>query len=227
MYLYVFTAVHTTNQRSILCVFFQCKSFSGWSRCGSCAALEVLTFIRSEKERICCNPSTSTWIKVCCRPAEHENTTSWSSVGGPAVIVSCQTSKVLPHSFAPDILLPFIYFFFSFAGILAAAPLVTKFSSFPPTVCTEPRWWKSLEGKLHFLKCRKAQKIKKTKKTSKGNKVKFSVQMGRSRFVSVHDTDAPQSRFMWLKRRELSQKSQKTADAPFLITSHGVKRNLT
>lgn len=57
--------------------------------------------------------STSARIKACCRPAaQHENTTSWSSVGGPAVIVSCQTSKVLPHSFAPDILLPFIYFFF-------------------------------------------------------------------------------------------------------------------
>lgn len=80
--------------------------------------------------------STSARIKACRRPAaQHENTTSWSSVGGPAVIVSCQTSKVLPHSFAPDILLPFIYFFFPpFAGILAAAPLVTKFSSFPPTV---------------------------------------------------------------------------------------------
>lgn len=67
--------------------------------------------IRSEKkEESTANPSTSTRIKVCCGPAVHENTTSWSSVRGPAVIVSCQTCKVLPHSFAPDILLPFIYF---------------------------------------------------------------------------------------------------------------------
>lgn len=38
----------------------------------------------------------------------------------------------------------------------------------------------------------KVQKnTKKQQKRSKGNKVKFSIQMGRSRFVSVHDANAP------------------------------------
>lgn len=111
------TAVRNTNQGSIFQaprMFFppRCKSFCG--RCGSRAASEVPTFIPASYQRHQIKKeSTSTRIKACCRPAaQHENTTSWSSVGGPAVIVSCQTSKVLPHSFAPDILLPFIYFFF-------------------------------------------------------------------------------------------------------------------
>lgn len=43
--------------------------------------------------------TTPTLIKEGCATLlwayQHENTTSWSSVGGRSVIVSCQTSKVL------------------------------------------------------------------------------------------------------------------------------------
>lgn len=151
----------------------RCKSFCG--RCGSRAASEVLTFIpASYQRRQKKKESTSARIKVCCRPAaQHENTTSWSSVGGPAVIVSCQTSKVLPHSFAPDILLPFIYFF-PFAGILAAAPLVTKFSSFPPTVVHRAAMMEEAGGEAALSKVQKSGKKDKNKQKKPPTTAKVS-----------------------------------------------------
>lgn len=137
-----------------------------------------------KKER---KPSTSTRIKACCRPAaQHENTTSWSSVGGPAVIVSCQTSKVLPHSFAPDILLPFIYFSHSLVFWRRRHSWPNLASFLPP--CAPSRndgrgWW----GSCTFYSAKKQKKTQKTtpkkkKNNPKGNKVKFNVQMGCSEF---------------------------------------------
>lgn len=58
--------------------------------------------------------------------------------GGPSVIVSCQTSRVLLTASYLTFSLRQIYF--SFFGIWAVAPLVTKFSSLFPTVCSASQW---------------------------------------------------------------------------------------
>jgi len=72
--------------------------------------------------------ATPLWAHL--RDYQRENATSPVLGGGPGCNCVLSDLQSPPHSFVPDIFLHWIYF--SLFGVLAAAPLVTKFSSFLP-----------------------------------------------------------------------------------------------